>query len=84
VEASGDRALVVWEDGMGFESEALLDAAGDPVAHVGEVIHGGGGYFGDREHIESLAVEEVPERCIPAGSDDGFALIYDVEADPFE
>ena len=84
VEANGQRALVVWEAGLGFEDDALLDSAGDPIASVGETIYGGGGYFGDRRHIENLAGEPIPERCLPAGDGDGFTLIYEVEAGPFE
>jgi hypothetical protein len=84
VEAHGRRTLVAWEAGLGFENDALLDSAGDPIAKVGETIHGGGGYFGDRRHIESLAGEPIPERCFPVGDGDRFALIYDVEAGPFE
>jgi hypothetical protein len=84
VEANGRRTLVVWDAGLGFEDNALLDSAGDPIARVGETIHGGGGYFGDRRHIENLAGEPIPERCVPTGDGDGFALIYDVEAGPFE
>ena len=84
LETNGQRALVIWEEGLGFEDDALLDSAGDPIASVGETIHGGGGYFGDRRHIESLAGEPIPERCLPAGDGDGFALIYEVEAGPFE
>ena len=84
LEANGQRALVIWEGGLGFEDNALLDVAGDPIANVGETVHGGGGYFGDRRHIENLAGEPIPERCVPTGDGDRFALIYDVEAGPFE
>jgi len=84
LEANGSRALVVWEAGLGFEDDSLLDSGGDPIASVGETIHGGGGYFGDRGHIEDLAGEPIPERCAPEGAGDGFALIYDVEAGPFQ
>jgi hypothetical protein len=79
VQANGLQTLVVWEVGLGFEGNALLDSAGDPIATVGEPIHGGGGYYGDRRHIENLAREPIPERCVPAGDGDRFALIYDVE-----
>jgi hypothetical protein len=84
LEANRQRALVIWEGGLGFEDNALLDSAGDPIANVGETIHGGGGYFGDRRHIENLAGEPIPERCVPTGDGDGFALIYDVHAGRFE
>jgi len=84
VEANARRTLVVWEAGLGFEDDALLDSAGDRIASVGETIHGGGGYYGDRGHIENLAGEPIPERCVPVGDGDRFALIYDVEARPFE
>lgn len=84
VEANGQRTLVVWEGGLGFEDGALLDSDGDPIARVGETIHGGGGYFGDRRHIEDLAREPIPGRCVPQGDGDRFALTYEVEAGPFE
>src|SRR4029450_3630444 len=72
------------EDGLGFEDNALLDSDGDSIASVGETLHGGGGYFGDRRHIGDLAGGPIPGRCIPDGDGDRFALIYDVEAGPFE
>jgi hypothetical protein len=80
VEANGQRTLVLWEEGLGFEEGALLDPAGEPIAHVGETIHGGGGYYGDRAHIENLADEVIPGRCIPKGDGDRFAISYEVEA----
>jgi hypothetical protein len=44
-----------------------------------------GGYFGSRPHIEGLSGESIPERCVPDGeNDDRFAIIYEVEAGPFE
>jgi hypothetical protein len=46
VETGNQRTLVAWEDGMGFEDATLLDTSGSPMAQVGEMIHGGGGYFG--------------------------------------
>jgi hypothetical protein len=84
VEANGQRTLVLWEVGLGFEEGTLLDPAGEPVAHVGETIHGGGGYYGDRAHFENLADEVIPERCIPEGDGDRFAISYGVEAGLFE
>jgi hypothetical protein len=84
LKANGGRTLILWEEGLGFEDDALLNAGGDPIASVGETIHGGGGYFGDLRHFEDLAGEPVPERCVPAGDGDRFALIYDVETGPFE
>ncbi|HJU57322.1 MAG TPA: hypothetical protein VJ774_01130 [Actinomycetota bacterium] len=83
VDADGLRTLVVWEAGLGFENGTIVDSTGHPIAMVGETIHGGGGYFGDRRHIENLAGEAIPERCVPAGNGDRFALIYEVEAGPF-
>lgn len=84
----GERTLVAWEDGMGFEDGALLDVGGAPIAQVGETIHGGGGYYGNLDHFESTSGEAVPERCVPPGGDvpdgDRFAIIYDVQAGPFE
>jgi hypothetical protein len=84
VEADGRQTLVVWEAGLGFEDDTLLDSSGDPIAGVGERIHGGGGYYGARSHIEDLAGKTIPERCIPSADGDRFALIYEVEAGPFE
>jgi hypothetical protein len=85
VEANDQRTLVVWEDGMGFENGALFDASGHPVAQVGESIHGGGGYYGSRSHIEDLSGESIPERCIPDGGNaDRYAIIYEVEAGPLD
>ena len=40
---------------MGFEDATLLDTSGSPISRVGETIHGGGGYFGERGHIEELS-----------------------------
>lgn len=84
VEANGQRTLIVWEEGLGFENSALLDSTGAPFSQVGNTIHGGGGYFGDRGHFENLAGEPIPMRCVTAGDDDRFALIYEVEAGPFD
>jgi hypothetical protein len=81
---NGTRTLVAWQDGMGFEDDALLGVSGSPIARVGEVIHGGGGYFGDEGHFEGLSEESIPELCIPEGDGDRFAIIYEVEAGPFE
>jgi hypothetical protein len=87
VEADGQRTLVVWEDGMGFEDGTLLDGSGAPIVQVREVIHGGGGYY-DRERVEDLSDETVPERCVlpseDVQDDDHYAIIYEVEAGPFE
>jgi hypothetical protein len=84
VEAGDQRTLVAWEDGMGFEDGSLLDTSGYPIARVGDVIHGGGGYYDSRQHIEDLSGERIPERCVPRGEKgDRFALIYEVEAGPF-
>ena len=90
VKANGQRTLVVWEAGLGFEDNALLDSSGDAIASVGETIHGGGGYYGDRRHFEDLAGEPIPDRCVPSraatpvGDGDWFAVIYEVEAGSFE
>lgn len=88
VEANEQRTLVAWEDGMGFEDGSLLATSGSPIARVGEVIHGGGGYYGGdlgRSHIEELSGQSIPEICIPNGSaGDQFAIIYEVEPGPLE
>jgi hypothetical protein len=84
LQTNGRRTLVVWEAGLGFGDDALLDSAGQPIAGVGGTIHGGGGYFGARHHIEDLAGVPIPDRCVPVGNRDRFALIYDLEPGPFE
>jgi hypothetical protein len=87
VERNDQRTLVAWEDGMGFEDGRLLATSGYPIAQVGEVIHGGGGYYDSalgRSHVEELSGESIPQRCIPDGpTGDRFAIIYDVEPGPF-
>jgi hypothetical protein len=75
VEANGQRTLPIWEAGLGFVDATLLGSDGEAIADVGDVIHGGGGYYADRAHIEDLADERIPERCIPEGAD-RFAVIY--------
>jgi hypothetical protein len=75
----GQRALVLWEDGMGYESGQLLDGGGASIAGLGEIIHGGGGWYSDRSHIEGLAGKMIPDRCVLDGPD-RFVLIYDVES----
>jgi hypothetical protein len=85
VERHDQRALVAWEDGMGYEDGTLLDVSGSPLARVGEVIHGGGGYYGhNRHHIEQLSGETIPERCFPDSGRERLAIIYEVEAGSFE
>jgi hypothetical protein len=88
VERNDRRTLVAWEDGMGFEDGTLFATSGSPIARVGEVIHGGGGYYDGvlgRSHVEELSGESIPERCIPDGpTGDRFAVIYEVEPGPFE
>jgi hypothetical protein len=85
--AHGQRTLPVWEEGLGFANGVLLGSDGEPIAEVGEVVHGGGGgYEGaeGRAHLEDLAGEPVPERCvIDEGDPESFSMIYDVEAGPF-
>lgn len=87
VERNGLRTLVAWEDGMGFEDGTLLDTSGSPIARVGEVIHGGGGYYGGalgKSHIQELSGESIPDRCIPDGpTGDAYAIIYEVKSGPF-
>ena len=83
VEANGQRTLVLWEAGMGYEDGTLFDRRGDPIVRVGELIHGGGGYYGDRAHMERLSGESIPERCILGGDGDRFAIAYEVVAGPF-
>lgn len=83
VAASGEEALVLWDDGYGFVNDSLLAPSGDVIVRVGELLHGGGGYFADREHAEDLSESSIPERCIPEGAEP-FAVIYNVEAGQFE
>jgi hypothetical protein len=86
ISANGQRTLPVWEEGLGFADGTLLESDGDPFAQVGEVVHGGGGWYGGaagREHLEDLAGERIPNRCVIDHGPDRFAVIYDVEAGPF-
>lgn len=78
IDGNGERSLVFWEEGMSYKDGELLDKGGAAVAHLGEEIHGGGGYLSDRNHIEGLAGETIPDRCVLEGPD-RFALIYEVE-----
>jgi hypothetical protein len=80
--SSQAEALVLWEDGYGFEDGSLIASSGEPVAEVGETIHGGGGYGSDRAWAEGVVGEAIPDRCIPEGVET-FVLIYDVEPGPF-
>ena len=85
VQRNGQRTLVAWEDGMGFEDGTLLGTSGFPTARVGRIIHGGGGYYGnDQGHIEELSRESIPARCVPRPGGERFAIIYDVKAGLFE
>lgn len=77
------EALALWEDGYGFEDGSLIAPSGEPVAVVGETIHGGGGYGSDRTWAEGLVGEAIPDRCISDGAEP-FVLIYDVELGPAE
>ena len=86
ISANGQRTLPVWEKGLGFADGTLLGSDGEPIAEVGEVVKGGGGWYGGavgRAHIEDLAGELIPDRCVIDERPDRFAVIYDVEAGPF-
>ena len=86
IAANGQRTLPVWEEGLGFADDTLLGSDGDPIAEVGEVVHGGGGWYGGAEgraHLEDLAGEQIPDRCVIDESPDRFAVIYEVAAGPF-
>ena len=86
ISANGQRTLPVWEEGLGFADGAVLGSDGEPIAEVGEVVHGGGGWYGGtdgRAHIEVLAGERIPDRCVIDEGPDRFAVIYDFEAGPF-
>lgn len=86
IEGFDQLTLPVWEEGLGFADGRLLGSDGEPIAEVGEVVHGGGGLYGGAEgraHLEDLAGEPIPERCIIDEGPDRFAVIYDVAAGPF-
>jgi hypothetical protein len=86
IEADGRRTLLVWQRGLGFADGTLLGSDGGPIAEVGDVVHGGGGWYGGAEgraHLEDLAGELIPERCIIDEGPDRFAVIYEVAAAPF-
>ncbi len=72
------HALALWEEGYSYVDRQLLDPAGQPVARVGDAIHGGGGYASDWGHAQQLVGEKIPTRCRPKGAEP-FLLIYDVE-----
>ena len=84
--SDGLLTLPVWEEGLGFVDGTLLRSDGEPIAEVGEIVHGGGGYYGGAEgraHVEDLADQQIPDRCVLDECPDRFALIYDVVAGPF-
>lgn len=86
IRANGQRTLPVWKEGLGFADGTLLGSDGEPIAEIGEVVHGGGDWYGGRggrAHIEDLAGERIPDRCVIDEGPDRFAVIYDVEAGPF-
>jgi len=86
IDANGQQTLPVWEEGLGFADSRLLSSDGEPVAEVDEVVHGGGGWYGGadgRAHLEDLAGEGIPDRCVIDEGPDRFAVIYDVAAGPF-
>lgn len=86
VDANGLLTLPIWEEGLGFTDGTLLRPDGEPIADVGKVVHGGGGYYGGadgRTHVEDLAGERIPDRCVLDEGPDRFAVIYDVAAGPF-
>ena len=74
-------ALVLWEKGYSYADGTLFDFAGQPVARVGQTIHGGGGYGSDWDHAEQLADQPIPDRCRPSGTEP-WVLIYDVKTGP--
>jgi len=78
----GKETLVVWDEGHAFADGSLLGPSGEPIASIGETLHGGGGYYG-RAHAEDMSGASIPDRCVPDHVE-GFALIYGVEAGPFE
>jgi hypothetical protein len=84
VEANGRRTLVAWEAGLGFEATRSLIRLVTQSPGWGRRFMEVAGYYGDRRHIQNLAGEPIPERCLPVGDGDRFALIYEVEAGPFE
>jgi hypothetical protein len=49
IEANGQLTLPVWGDELGYADGALLGSDGEPIAEVGEVVHGGGGWYGGAE-----------------------------------
>jgi hypothetical protein len=77
----GDQVVLpLWEPGYSYRDGVLFDLAGRPVARVGEMLHGGGGYTADPGW---LLDEPVPERCRPEGPEP-YARIYDVAPGPPE
>jgi hypothetical protein len=80
--SSGKETLIVWDDEYAFAGGSLLGPSGDPIVRFGWTLHGGGGYYG-RAHAEDVSGTSIPDRCVPDQAE-GFALIYGVEAGPFE
>jgi hypothetical protein len=80
--ANGEEVLALWEAGYFFADGMLLDSVGLPVARVGDLISGGGGYGSDWTVAEQIVGRAIPDRCRPAGTEP-YALIYDVRAGPF-
>jgi hypothetical protein len=86
VDANALLTLPIWEEGLGFADGTLLGPDGEPIAGIGAVVHGGGGYYGGadgRAHVEDLADERIPDRCVLDEGPDRYAVIYDVAAGPF-
>ena len=86
ISANGQRTLPVWEEGLGFANGTLLGSDGEAIAEVGDVVHGGGGLYSGAEgraHLENLAGEPIPDRCLIDEGPGRFAVIYEVEAGPF-
>ena len=79
---SSGKTLIVWDDEYAFADGSLIGPSGEPIVRIGETLYGGGGYYG-RAHAENVSGTSIPDRCAPDNVD-AFAVIYGVEAGPFE
>jgi hypothetical protein len=76
----GMETLPLWEEGFSFRQGTLVDGSGRAVAGIGEMVHGGGGYFG-RLSAEDLTGQRIPPAC-QTGRPDGYVLIWGVRSGP--
>lgn len=79
--SAGEDHLILWERGYSFADGAILDASGIPIARLGDVVSGGGGYGGSRAWAEEITGTTIPNACVPSGAEP-FVRLYDVVVVP--